>query len=199
MLAVLRACPRERCSADCVAAVGALGLSPDAAAVAAWMAAAIKWAHAAQPGACASAAPRRARSLHALETLTRAAPRLRAAPAADGAAAPPSPAAPLHDALAEYLWAVAGPPALGVVSAHAARGRDVSVLARVLADAAAAAGAEAAAAGGASGGAAAATSAADVSDEVDLFVLRGALSYCAVRHTRVLCFVRHTCGNARRR
>ena len=69
-------------------------------------------------------------------------------------------AAALHDALARYLWDCAGAPSLAAASAQFARGADVAAFAAVLAQAAAQPGAAA---------------------DADLFVLRGALQYCAVR------------------
>ena len=104
---------------------------------------------------------------HAADAGARATARRRIAPtlqlthtprsrAGDGGAG----AAALHDALARYLWDCAGAPSLAAASAQFARGADVSAFAAVLAAAAAQPGAAA---------------------EADLFVLRGALQYCAVR------------------
>lgn len=77
--------------------------------------------------------------------------------AGDGAGA-----AALHDALAGFLWDCVGAPALAAASAQFARGADVAAFAAVLAEAARPA----------------------APAEADLFVLRGALLYCAVRPPR---------------
>jgi hypothetical protein len=77
---------------------------------------------------------------------------------ADGAAG----AAALHDALARFLWDCVGAPALAAASAQFARGADVAAFAAVLAEAARPA----------------------APAEADLFVLRGALLYCAVRASK---------------
>ncbi len=169
MLAVLAACPRERC-VNGVASVGALALSPDAAAVAAWLGAAISWAHAADAGArlarFACAVARVALAQPSAHALARSRCARVAAAGAPGAPGAPPAAGVLHDALGSYLWAVAGPPALAVASAQFARGADVAAFAAVLADAAASAASEGRGA----------------DTETDLFLLRASLQYCAVRY-----------------